>query len=156
MLIIIPSCAHGVQPIHILKLMTHTARRIFAVISSRFRVAYRLIHWLHFRAENGKGTQKPRFLYLGMGLQFGGLLPLVEAKGAPLVKNIDIVKFEMGPMFPIWPGPITSFAWAFICMVTYVYMAGEGLWNSPPGGIWGGSPLQVPNCGNPCPPCKLT
>ena len=33
-----------------------------------------------------------------------GLLPLVEAKGGPLIKNIDIVKFEMGPTFPIWPG----------------------------------------------------
>ena len=33
---------------------------------------------------------------------------------------------------------------------TYVYMAGEGLWNSPPG-----VPLQMPNCGNLCPPCKL-
>ena len=43
----------------------------------------------------------------------GGLLPLVEAKGDPLVKNIDIVKFEMGPTFPIWPGPITSFARAW-------------------------------------------
>ena len=29
-----------------------------------------------------------------------GLLPLIEAKGEPLVKNIDIVKFEMGLHFP--------------------------------------------------------
>ena len=45
---------------------------------------------------------------------FGGLLPLVKAKGDPLIKNIDIVKFEMGPTFPIWPGLIPSFAWASV------------------------------------------
>ena len=112
--------------------MTHTARRVFAAITLQFRVAYRLTHWLHFCTENCKGIQKP-CLYLGMGYNLGGLLPLVEAKGALLVKNIDIAKFEMGPTFPIWPGPITSFAWACIFMVTYMYMVGEGLPYSPSG-----------------------
>ena len=48
-------------------------------------------------------------------LDFGeAYFPLVEAKGGPLVKNIDIVKLETGPTFPIWPEPFTSFARACI------------------------------------------
>ena len=47
------------------------------------------------------------------GPTIGGPTPPGRGKGGPLVKNIDIVKFEMEPIFPIWSGPITSFAWAW-------------------------------------------
>ena len=67
------------------------------------------------RPEQGGG--KPASLHGPTTL--GGLLPLVEAKGGPLVKNIDIVKFEMGPTFPIWPGPVTSFARAWLYVLLY-------------------------------------
>ena len=50
---------------------------------------------------------------LAWAYNFGGPTPPGRGKGGLLVKNIDIVKFEMGPTFPIWPGPITSFAWAW-------------------------------------------
>ena len=42
--------------------------------------------------------------HLAWAYILGGLFPLVLAKGGPLVKNIDNVKFEMGPTFPMWPG----------------------------------------------------
>ena len=56
-----------------------------------------------------------------MDLQVGGLLPLVEAKGGPLVMNIDIVKTVKWAYIPIWPGPIPSFAQACLYII-YIYL----------------------------------
>ena len=74
---------------------------------------------LRFRPEQrGEGG------LVGMGLRFWrGLLPLVEAKGGLLVKNIDIVKRVRRPTFPIWPGPITSLESQGACISHF----GQGL-----------------------------
>ena len=51
---------------------------------------------------------------VGMDLRFWGPTPPGRGKWGTLVKNIDIVRFQMGPTFPIWSGPITSFPHAWM------------------------------------------
>ena len=58
---------------------------------------------------------------LASAYSFGGPTLPGRGKGGPLIKNIDNVKFEMGPTFPIWPGPITT-GLARACFKTHIIL----------------------------------
>ena len=62
---------------HKLMLMTHTAWRISAAISPRFRITYRLTHWMWIHSENHKCKWKPSVYMWGNTTYFLWQKPLV-------------------------------------------------------------------------------